>query len=229
MRVAIIVFPGSNCDRDMMVAVEKLTGRRPALIWHKQTILKPVDLAIIPGGFSFGDYLRCGALAAHAPIMNALIDHAARGGAILGVCNGFQILIESGMLPGFLARNKELKFVCKQTFLSVNPDASCELIKSLDSGEKLQIPVAHNEGNFFADPVTLGNIESNGQVVLRYVNEDKKNTGNPNGSLNDIAAICSSNGKILGMMPHPERAMGAGHESADGKKLLQSIFEAIVA
>ena len=228
MRVAIIVFPGSNCDRDMMVAVETLAGRRPALIWHKQTNLDPVDLAIIPGGFSFGDYLRCGALAAHAPIMNALHDHAARGGAVLGVCNGFQILIEAGMLPGHLARNKGLKFVCKQTTLSVNSDTSCELIKSLDSSEKLHIPVAHNEGNFFADPETLDAIESNGQVVLRYSNEDKQNSGNPNGSLNDIAGICSSNGKILGMMPHPERAMGAGHENADGKKLLQSIFEAIV-
>ncbi len=228
MRVAIIVFPGSNCDRDMMVAVETLTGRRPALIWHKQTNLDPVDLAIIPGGFSFGDYLRCGALAAHAPIMNALHDHAARGGAILGVCNGFQILIEAGMLPGYLARNKELKFVCKQTTLSVSSGTSCELIKSLDNSDKLHIPVAHNEGNFFADPETLDAIESNGQVVLRYDNEDKQNSGNPNGSLNDIAGICSSNGKILGMMPHPERAMGAGHESADGKKLLQSIFKAIV-
>ena len=228
MRVAIIVFPGSNCDRDMMVAVETLTGRRPALIWHKQTNLDPVDLVIIPGGFSFGDYLRCGALAAHTPIINALHDHAARGGAVLGVCNGFQILIEAGMLPGFLGRNKELKFVCKQTYLSINPDTSCELIKSLDSRINLQIPIAHNEGNFFADPETLYKIETSGQVVLRYVNDDKQNSGNPNGSLNDIAGICSSNGKILGMMPHLERAMGTGHESADGKKLLQSIFEAIV-
>ena len=156
--------------------------------------------------------------------MNALIDHAARGGAILGVCNGFQILIESGMLPGFLARNKELKFVCKQTFLSINPNASCELIKSLDSSEKLQIPVAHNEGNFFADPVTLDNIESNGQVVLRYVNDDKKNTGNPNGSLNDIAAICSSNGNILGMMPHPERMIDKYLTGEDGSLFFENLL-----
>tara|TARA_B100001057_G_scaffold283748_1_gene284112 strand:- start:176 stop:865 length:690 start_codon:yes stop_codon:yes gene_type:complete len=228
MRVAIIVFPGSNCDRDMMVAVETLTGRRPALIWHKQTYLDPVDLAIIPGGFSFGDYLRCGALAAHAPIMNALHDHAARGGAILGVCNGFQILIETGMLPGFLVRNKNLKFICKQTSIIINDNTSCELIDSLDRTEKLQIPVAHNEGNFFADPETLGNIESNGQVVFRYASDNPNSPANLNGSLNNIAGICSLNGKILGMMPHPERAMGAGHESAYGKKLLQSIFEAVV-
>ena len=228
MRVAIIVFPGSNCDRDMMVAVETLTGRRPALIWHKQTYLDPVDLAIIPGGFSFGDYLRCGALAAHAPIMNALHDHAARGGAILGVCNGFQILIETGMLPGSLVRNKNLKFICKQTSIIINDNTSCELTDSLDRTEKLQIPVAHNEGNFFADPETLDNIESNGQVVFRYASDNPNSPANLNGSLNNIAGICSSNGKILGMMPHPERAMGAGHESADGKKLLQSIFEAVV-
>jgi len=229
MRIAIIVFPGSNCDRDMMVAVETITGRRPALIWHKQSNLDPIDLAIIPGGFSFGDYLRCGALAAHAPIMNALHDHAARGGPILGICNGFQILIESGMLPGFLARNNELKFICKQTTLSVNADSNCELLSSLDSKNILKIPIAHNEGNFFADAETLNNIENNGQVVLRYTADRDGNLGNPNGSLNDIAGICSTNGKILGMMPHPERAIGEGHESSDGRKFLQSIFEAVTA
>ena len=228
MRVAIIVFPGSNCDRDMMVAVEKITARRPSLIWHKQSNLDPVDLAILPGGFSFGDYLRCGALAAHAPIMNALHDHAARGGSILGVCNGFQILIESGMLPGFLARNKDLKFICKQTNLSVNAESNCELTASLDSKKALKIPVAHNQGNFFADKETLNSIEKNGQVVLRYNSDDTGYSCNPNGSLNDIAGICSSNGKILGMMPHPERAMGEGHESSDGEKLLTSIFKAIM-
>ena len=227
MRIAIIVFPGSNCDRDMMVAVESLTGRRPALIWHKQNNLDPIDLAIIPGGFSFGDYLRCGALAAHSPIMNALHDHAARGGAILGVCNGFQILTESGMLPGFLARNQELKFICKQITLSVNGATNCALTGSLDHKQTLQIPIAHNEGNFFADSETLNSIESNGQVVLRYTSDKYATSSNPNGSLNNIAAICSINGKILGMMPHPERAMGEGHESADGRKLLHSIFEAI--
>ena len=228
MRIAIIVFPGSNCDRDMMVAVESLTGRRPALIWHKQNNLDPIDLAIIPGGFSFGDYLRCGALAAHSPIMNALHDHAARGGAILGICNGFQILTESGMLPGFLARNQELKFICKQITLSVNGATSCTLTASLDHKQNLQIPIAHNEGNFFADSETLNSIESNGQVVLRYKSDKYATSSNPNGSLNNIAAICSLNGKILGMMPHPERAMGEGHESADGRKLLHSIFEAII-
>ncbi len=227
MRIAIIVFPGSNCDRDILVAIEKITGRRPALIWHKQSNLDPIDLAILPGGFSFGDYLRCGALAAHSPIMNSLHDHAARGGSILGICNGFQILIESGMLPGYLARNKELKFICKQTTLSVNPETNCVLTASLDCKKNLRIPVAHNEGNFFADSETLNSIENNGQVVLRYTAAGNGVSSNPNGSLNDIAGICSPNGKILGMMPHPERAMGAGHESSDGKKLLQSIFEAI--
>ena len=228
MRIAIIVFPGSNCDRDMMVAVESLTGRRPALIWHKQNNLDPIDLAIIPGGFSFGDYLRCGALAAHSPIMNALHDHAARGGAILGVCNGFQILTESGMLPGFLAPNQELKFICKQITLSVNGATNCALTGSLDHKQTLQIPIAHNEGSFIAESETLNSIESNGQVVLRYKSDKYATSSNPNGSLNNIAAICSLNGKILGMMPHPERAMGEGHESADGRKLLHSIFEAII-
>ena len=228
MRISVIVFPGSNCDRDTMVAVEKIAGRRPALIWHKQSNLDPIDLAILPGGFSFGDYLRCGALAARSPIMNALHDHAARGGSILGICNGFQILIESGMLPGFLARNKELKFICKQTSLAVNSESNCKLIASLDSEKTLRIPVAHNEGSFFADAETLNRIEGNGQVVLRYASDSSAYSGNPNGSLNDIAGVCSSNGKILGMMPHPERAMGAGHESSDGEKLLRSVFEAII-
>ena len=228
MRIAVIVFPGSNCDRDMTVAIENITGRRPALIWHKQNNLDPIDLAILPGGFSFGDYLRCGALAAHAPVMSALHDHAARGGPILGICNGFQILIESGMLPGFLARNNELKFICKQTNLSVNENSNCALTASLDSKKTLRIPVAHNEGNFFADSETLDSLENNGQVVLRYATIGGSVPSNPNGSLNDIAGICSSNGKILGMMPHPERAMGMGHESSDGKKLLRAIFEAIM-
>ena len=159
--------------------------------------------------------------------MNALHDHAARGGAILGICNGFQILTESGMLPGFLARNQELKFICKQITLSVNGATSCALTASLDHKQTLQIPIAHNEGNFFADAETLNRIESNGQVVLRYKSDKYATSSNPNGSLNNIAAICSLNGKILGMMPHPERAMGKGHESADGRKLLHSIFEAI--
>ena len=228
MRIAVIVFPGSNCDRDMMVAVEKITSRRPALIWHKQGNLDPIDLAILPGGFSFGDYLRCGALAARSPIMSALHDHVARGGSILGVCNGFQILIESGLLPGFLVRNKELKFICKQTTLALNAESNCELVASLDSNKTLKIPVAHNEGSFFADTETLDRIENNGQVVLRYASDTSAYSGNPNGSLNDIAGVCSSNGKILGMMPHPERAMGEGHESSDGEKLLRSVFEAII-
>ena len=143
MRVAIIIFPGSNCDRDMMVAIERITGRRPALIWHKDTSIDPVDMLILPGGFSFGDYLRCGALAAHSPIIDSVLDHASRGGAVLGVCNGFQILLETGLLPGTLARNTGLKFVCRETSLEVQQTTSSPFTSGLETGRKLVIPVAH--------------------------------------------------------------------------------------
>jgi len=227
MRSAILIFPGSNCDRDMMVAVEQITGRRPALVWHKESQLDPVDIVIIPGGFSFGDYLRCGALAARAPAMEAVIDHASRGGAVLGVCNGFQILLETGLLPGTLVRNRGLKFVCRETRLAVQETIETPLLSDLATGTELVIPVAHNEGNYFADDALLDSLEQGGQVALRYVENDPDRAANPNGSARDIAGILSANGRVMGMMPHPERAMGNGHASEDGRKFLTSILEGV--
>ena len=232
MRVAIIVFPGSNCDRDMMVAIEAITGRRPALIWHKERQIDAADLIIIPGGFSFGDYLRCGALAARSPAMEAVLDHASRGGAVLGVCNGFQILLEAGLLPGTLVKNTALKFVCRETELALEPDLQSPLLDKLGTDEDrhvLSIPVAHNEGNYFAPEDELDALEANGQIAFRYYGDAVRTPVNPNGSSRNIAGILSANKRVLGMMPHPERAMGNGHRSEDGRHLLTSIIAGVSA
>lgn len=229
LRVAIIVFPGSNCDRDMMVAVEKLAGRRPALVWHKETSLDPVDLAIIPGGFSYGDYLRCGALAARSPIMEAVLDHAARGGAVMGVCNGFQVLLESGLLPGVLVENAGLKYVCRNTCIEVVGGIESPFTAGLAPGDRLTIPVAHNEGNYFASDEDLQKLEDNGQIAFRYADSDIFGPANPNGAARDIAGIVSANGRVMGMMPHPERAISAELGSADGTTMLTACLEALVS
>lgn len=227
MRAAIIIFPGSNCDRDMMVALEHITGRRPALIWHKETSIDPVDMMILPGGFSFGDYLRCGALAARSPAIEAVIDHASRGGAVLGVCNGFQILLETGLLPGTLVRNADLKFVCRETSLAVQKTTASLFTDGLQDGQVLTIPVAHNEGNYFAPEDQLAMLEDNGQIALRYTEGSHPGPANPNGAAHDIAGIISENGRVMGMMPHPERAIGDGHHSADGRIFLQAALEGV--
>ena len=227
MRAAIIIFPGSNCDRDMMVAIEHITGRRPALIWHKETSIDPVDMMILPGGFSFGDYLRCGALAARSPAIEAVIDHASRGGAVLGVCNGFQILLETGLLPGTLVRNADLKFVCRETSLAVQKTTASLFTDGLQDGQVLTIPVAHNEGNYFAPEDQLAMLEDNGQIALRYTEGSHPGPANPNGAAHDIAGIISENGRVMGMMPHPERALGDGHHSADGRIFLQAALEGV--
>ena len=203
LRVAVIVFPGSNCDRDMMVAIEQLAGRRPSLVWHKETTLDPVDLAIIPGGFSYGDYLRCGALAARAPIMESVLDHAARGGAVMGICNGFQILLETGLLPGVLVENAGLKYVCRNTSVEVVEGTASPFTEGLSPGQRMIIPVAHNEGNYFASDDDLQRLEDNGQVAFRYTESDIIGPANPNGAARNIAGILSANGRVLGMMPHP--------------------------
>ena len=229
LRVAVIVFPGSNCDRDMIVAIEKLAGRQPALVWHKETNLDPVDLAIIPGGFSYGDYLRCGALAARAPIMEAVLDHAARGGAVMGVCNGFQILLESGLLPGVLVENAGLKYVCRNTCVEVVDGAASPFTQRLTPGQQLTIPVAHNEGNYFASDDDLQRLEDNGQIAFRYAKSDIMGPANPNGAARDIAGIISPNGRVMGMMPHPERAISPELGSADGATMLSACLEALAA
>ena len=228
LRVAITVFPGSNCDRDMMVAVEQLTNRRPALVWHKEASLDPVDLVIVPGGFSFGDYLRCGALAGRSPVMNAVMDHAARGGAVLGVCNGFQVLTETGMLPGALVRNARLRFCCRMVRLETLETMPSPFTHGLTAGQSLDIPIAHNEGNYFADDDTLDRLQDNGQIAFRYIASDAQGPANPNGAARDIAGILSNNGRVMGMMPHPERAISLLHGSADGATLLSKSLEALM-
>jgi phosphoribosylformylglycinamidine synthase I len=229
LRAAIIVFPGSNCDRDMMVAIEQLTSRRPALVWHKEASLDAADLVIIPGGFSFGDYLRCGALAGRSPIMNALLDHAARGGAVMGICNGFQILTETGMLPGVLIRNAGLKFACRNVGLQVCETLASPFTSGLAANKKLIIPIAHNEGNYFAESEELNRLESDGQIAFRYTDSRTIGPANPNGAARDIAGVISRNGRVLGMMPHPERAMSYLHGSTDGAYFLLKSLEALVS
>jgi phosphoribosylformylglycinamidine synthase len=229
MRVAIVVFPGSNCDRDMMVAIEQLTSRRPALVWHKESTLEAADLVIIPGGFSFGDYLRCGALAGRSSIMNAVLDHAARGGAVLGVCNGFQVLTETGMVPGVLIRNAGLKFACRNVDLTFCDTMASPFTAGFDAGEKITIPIAHNEGNYFAADDELRQLEDNGQIALRYTAGAAYGPTNPNGSARDIAGVLSANGRVMGMMPHPERAMSSLHGNSDGARFLSKSLEALVS
>lgn len=219
MRAAVIVFPGSNCDRDMAVAL-RAAGATVTMVWHKESALpEGVDLVALPGGFSFGDYLRCGAIAARAPITQALIDHAARGGYVLGVCNGFQVLTETGLLPGALMRNGNLKFVCRPERLSVGTSDSA-FTRSYKPGEEVIFPVAHHDGNYQADPETLSRLQGEDRVAFHYL-------GNPNGSQGDIAGILSENRRVLGMMPHPERAVDPAHGGEDGKRLFASVIGAL--
>ena len=230
MRVAVAIFPGSNCDRDMIVAIKKITGKLPLKLWHKDTDAPNLDLIVIPGGFSFGDYLRCGALAARSPVIKNIKNHISRGGALLGVCNGFQILIEAKILPGSLVRNKKLLFTCRQTTLEIQNSLQSPFLSSFNAGECLNIPVAHNEGNFFANSELLKKLENNGRIAFKYKkNLEKDSDYNPNGSSNDIAGILSENGRVLGMMPHPERSINSLHGGTDGIKFLTKSIEKIVS
>ena len=213
----------------MMVAIEQLTSRRPALVWHKEASLDAADLVIIPGGFSFGDYLRCGALAGRSPIMNAVLDHAARGGAVMGICNGFQILTETGMVPGVLIRNAGLKFVCRNVQLQVCETLASPFTSGLTSKRALHIPIAHNEGNYFAEPNELDQLEGDGQIAFRYDPSSAIKPANPNGAARDIAGVISSNGRVLGMMPHPERAISDLHGGTDGAHFLLKSLEALIS
>jgi phosphoribosylformylglycinamidine synthase len=221
VKSAVITFPGSNRDRDMIAALTKVSGEAPANVWHQDSELPPVDLVVLPGGFSYGDYLRVGAIAARSPIMQAVREHAERGGLVLGVCNGFQILIEAGMLPGALMRNTSLKFVCREVRLQVI-NANTPFTRGYRAGQVFRCPVAHHDGNFFADAETLRRIEGNGQVAFRYV-------GEVNGSANDIAGITDETGRILGLMPHPEDATDPAHGGTDGVKMFAGLAEALAA
>lgn len=221
MESAIIVFPGTNRERDASLALERSTGRKPHLVWHTEKTLPKVDLILLPGGFSYGDYLRTGAMAAHAPIMQEVKARAAQGVRVWGICNGFQILCESGLLPGILLRNKGLKFICKPVTLSVENTQS-DYTRLCRKGQDLRAIIAHGDGNYFAPADTLKELEDNGQVAFRY-------RENPNGSAADIAGIFNKQRNVLGMMPHPENAMEELHGSTDGKLLFDSIAQALAA
>lgn len=220
MKTAVIVFPASNCDRDAAVALEKITGHKAEMVWHRDTALPAgIDFVVIPGGFSYGDYLRSGAMAARSPIVNDIVAKAKLGLPVAGFCNGFQILTETGLLPGALMRNKGLKFVCRPEKLKITNSNTRYTSKF---GEKSEVifPVAHHDGNYFADDETLNKLEKSGRVVFKY-------TDNPNGSARDIAGICNEAGNVFGMMPHPERAIDPLHGGTDGLDLFKSIIESI--
>ncbi|KAA5801002.1 phosphoribosylformylglycinamidine synthase subunit PurQ [Alkalicaulis satelles] len=218
MKSAVIVFPGSNCDRDAAVAIERVTGAAPVMVWHGESSLPDgLDFIMIPGGFSYGDYLRSGAIAARSPIMADLVRRAEAGVTVLGVCNGFQILIEAGLLPGALMRNAGLRFVCEKTPLYVE-SANTRFTRAYAGTSEVVIPIAHHDGNFFADADTLDRLEGEGQVAFRYGN-------NPNGSARDIAGITNARGNVLGMMPHPERAVDPVHGGTDGLGVFESVLE----
>ena len=210
MKAAVIVFPGSNCDRDMAVALRQ-AGADVSMVWHKDADLPKVDIVAVPGGFSFGDYLRCGAIAAQSPICKAVVSHAEAGGYVLGVCNGFQVLTETGLLPGALMRNAGLKFVCKTVGLNVETTDS-PYTSEYKAGQVVDIPIAHHDGNYFADDDTLARLKGDDRIAFTY-------SQNPYGSVADIAGILSENCRVLGMMPHPERAVEAGHDGTDGQAL----------
>jgi len=222
MKTAVITFPGSNCDRDMQVALREVFGSEPAQVWHRDTALPDsLDFIALPGGFSYGDYLRSGAMAANSPIMREVKAAAARGVPVLGVCNGFQVLAESGLLPGALMRNAGQTFVCRDVALKVE-NAQTPFTSRYDAGETITIPVAHHDGNFFADEATLDALEGDGRVVFRYL-------AATNGSRRDIAGIVSESGNVLGMMPHPERAIEAAHGGTDGRRLFEGVMESLAA
>jgi phosphoribosylformylglycinamidine synthase len=231
MRAAVIVFPGSNCDRDVKVALEAVTGRPAHMVWHGETSLPPVDVIVLPGGFSYGDYLRCGAMAAHSSIMRDVIAKAKAGTPLLGICNGFQVLCETRLLPGVLQRNASLRFVCRDTFLKVE-QTDTVFTRAYAKGEIVNIPVAHGDGNYFADPETLDRLEGEGQVVFRYVDPASglaTPEANPNGAQRNIAGICDATRRIVGLMPHPERHFDKILGSADGRRVFESAMQAVAA
>ena len=219
MKAAIIVFPGSNRENDVRDALVNLTGTTPVMVWHGDTELPKVDLIVVPGGFSYGDYLRCGAIAAHSPVMREIKKRADAGAAVLGICNGFQILTETGLLPGALLRNAGLKFVCRNVTLKVE-NTQTLFTAGYDKGQELSVPVAHHDGNYFADDVTLDRLEGNGQIAFRYVD-------NPNGSIRNIAGVFNETKNVLGLMPHPENATDALLGSTDGSALFRGMAEAL--
>jgi len=228
MNSTVIVFPGSNCDRDMKVALEKVTGGPVDMAWHGDSELRPTDLIVLPGGFSYGDYLRPGAMAAKSPIMARVIERAKAGTPLLGICNGFQVLCETGLLPGVLMRNASLRYVCRDVHIKVE-QTDTPFTSAYNAGDVLRIPVAHHDGNYFADADTLDRLEGDGQVVARYCgpNGDVTEAANPNGSQRNIAGISDKTRRIVGMMPHPERLFEDVLGGVDGRGVMESMKQAI--
>ncbi len=228
MKAAVIVFPGSNCDRDMKVALEQSMGRPPEMVWHGDSSLPEVDLIAVPGGFSYGDYLRCGAMASHSPIMKEVVARAENGTRVLGVCNGFQILAEAGLLPGVLMRNAGLNFICKDVHLAVGTRDSA-FTHGYGDGAVVRIPIAHHDGNYFADEDTLRRLEDQDRIAFRYCDADGAVTdaANPNGSLRNIAGILGRGRNVLGMMPHPERLADPLLGGTDGRLMFDGLVETL--
>jgi phosphoribosylformylglycinamidine synthase len=230
MRACVVVFPGSNCDRDIKVALEAVSGKPVQMVWHADSSVPACDLIVLPGGFAYGDYLRCGAMAAHSRVMHDVVAKAKAGTAVLGICNGFQVLTETGLLPGVLMRNASLKFVCKDVHLKVER-TDTPFTTHYRQGEVIRVPIAHGDGNYFADQATLDALEAEGRVIFRYVDKTGAATpaANPNGAIHNIAGICDARRRVLGMMPHPERLFEPMLGGVDGRRLLESVVENLAA
>ncbi len=230
MKFGVVVFPGSNCDHDCEHVLRDVLKQEVTMLWHKEHSLEDVDCVVLPGGFSYGDYLRTGAVARFSPIMKEVIQFAHKGGLVIGICNGFQILLEAGLLPGAMLRNRSLRFVCKFVHLKVE-NTNTSFTSACNVGARfiapLRIPIAHGEGNYFADEATLKRLKENNQIIFRYCDEQGRITddSNPNGSIENIAGICNEKGNVMGMMPHPERASEMELGSVDGKRIFESILE----
>jgi phosphoribosylformylglycinamidine synthase subunit PurQ / glutaminase len=226
MKFGVVVFPGSNCDRDMAWVTQGLLGQPTRMVWHEESDIADIDVIVVPGGFSYGDYLRCGAIARFSPVMRATLDHAAQGKPVLGVCNGFQVLTEVGLLPGALMRNRDLHFICDRTPLKVETNNSLWTAR-YQSGQVITVPIAHGEGCYYAEPDRIKQLEDQQQVLFRYCDAQGNvdDSSNPNGSIHNIAGIRNAQGNVLGMMPHPERAADADLGGTDGLWLFQSLLE----
>jgi len=228
MKFGVIVFPGSNCDRDLATVTQGLLSIETRMIWHQETDISDIDIVVIPGGFSYGDYLRCGAIARFSPVMNSVLQHAAAGKMVLGICNGFQVLTEVGLLPGALIRNRDLHFICDRVPVKVVRN-DLDWTRNYQKNQVVTFPIAHGEGNYFADEDTIKSLEDNEQVIFRYcsANGDIDQANNPNGSLNNIAGIINTQGNVLGMMPHPERASDSAIGITDGRAMFEGLVSVL--
>jgi phosphoribosylformylglycinamidine synthase subunit PurQ / glutaminase len=229
MKFGVVVFPGSNCDRDVAYVTQAILRQPTRMVWHEETDLSDIDLIIVPGGFSYGDYLRCGAIARFSPVMKAIVSHAEQGKLVLGICNGFQVLTEAGLLPGALVRNRDLHFICDRVSLRVE-QTRLPWTQAYAPGAVIVLPIAHGEGRYYAEPDTLKELEDNDQVMFRYCSAtgELSEAANPNGSLNQIAGICNRQGNVLGMMPHPERAADPVLGGCDGLKLFEGVLQSML-